>query len=75
MRYYERDGEGLLFKIKIMDKKNKTEKLIETSIFPYTKNLIKQICNDINLKVNFFGGLNLGRFDINESKDLVIIGG
>ncbi len=72
-RYYERAGEVFLFKIKIINKNNDTEQLIETNIFPHSVNLIEQIFNDINLKVNFFGGLDLSAFDVSESKDLVAI--
>jgi cyclopropane fatty-acyl-phospholipid synthase-like methyltransferase len=72
-RYYEKDGNGLQFKIKIIDKINETEKLIETSIFPHTMNLLIQILNDMNFKVNFFGGLDLRRFEISKSKDLVAV--
>jgi SAM-dependent methyltransferase len=74
-RYYEKSGAELLFKIKIVDKENESEDSIETIVFPHSPKLIKQICNDEGIKINFYGSLNLSRFDINESKDLVIIGG
>lgn len=72
-RYYERTGGSLLFKIRIIDKEDRIENLIETPVFPHSGNLIAQLCNDANLGVDFFGGLDLRGFDIDKSGDLVCI--
>jgi 2-polyprenyl-3-methyl-5-hydroxy-6-metoxy-1,4-benzoquinol methylase len=72
-RYYQKDGDGLVFKIKYIDKESETTQLIETQIYPHDLKTIMQICNDINLRVDFFGGLDLCHFDSNTSKDLVVI--
>jgi ubiquinone/menaquinone biosynthesis C-methylase UbiE len=73
-RYYEKINSDLFFKIKIVDKREESEKLLSTKIFPHKFELISEICRDLLFNINIYGDLKLNDFEKSSSKDLVIIG-
>jgi len=74
IRYYEKINEDLFFNIRMKDKKDDSENLLTTKIYPHKVELISDICESVLLKVKVYGDLKLNDFDKSDSKDLVIIG-
>ncbi|MBL1211801.1 MAG: class I SAM-dependent methyltransferase [Ignavibacteriae bacterium] len=72
-RYYEIENGIINFIIDFEDKINSKKGSIKTEIFPHTKELFQRIFDPNKFNVEFFGGLNKSEFDLNESKDLVIL--
>jgi trans-aconitate methyltransferase len=73
-RYYEKTNDDLFFKIRINDKRENSETLLSTQIYPHKLELISEICKSLSLQIKVFGDLQLNNFEKSSSKDLVIIG-
>jgi len=75
VRYYDFDGEGILFRIKTIDRKGEKEReRTETlRLRPVMKEELSGVLQQVGFHdIQVFGGISLEPFDARSSKDLVI---
>ncbi|MFZ1290861.1 MAG: class I SAM-dependent methyltransferase [Melioribacteraceae bacterium] len=73
VRKYQFINNEINFVIDIFDKIKNRQKEIVTKLFPHNSEKISYLANQNNLQIELFGNLKMEKFNLDISKDLVII--